>query len=83
MENAVKTQFIVEAHPDHIEAALHENLREKQKVEAEISQNKYKTSFTMTSMDQGGFSQESKICVKLFKVDDKNTAIEFQNLGGN
>jgi hypothetical protein len=29
MENAVKTQFIVEAHPDHIEAALHENLREK------------------------------------------------------
>jgi hypothetical protein len=37
MEHALKTQFYVEAHPDQIEDALHENIRDKEKVEAVIS----------------------------------------------
>lgn len=82
-EQAVKTLFVIDAHPDEIEEVLLTHIREQEKVEAIISDSKYKTIFKLNSMDQGGLSQETEICVKLFKVDDQNTAIEFQNMGGS
>jgi hypothetical protein len=75
--------FVIDAHPDEIEEVLLTHIREQEKVEAVISDTKYKTIFKLNSMDQGGLSQETEICVKLFKVDDQNTAIEFQNMGGS
>ena len=81
--NAVNTIFVCKAHPDHIEDVLLENLRDTEKVDPKISAEKYKMQFSLTSTDQGGINQISGICIKLHKVDDDHTAVEFQNLGGN
>jgi ribosomal protein L32E len=76
-DNAVNTIFVCRAHPDHIEDVLLENLRDVEKVDPKISSEKYKLSFTLTTTDQGGIIQNSGICIKLHKVDDEHTAVEF------
>ena len=81
--NAVNTMFMCKAHPDHIEDVLMEHLRDVEKVDPKVSSSKYKISFSLKTTDQGGIVQNSSICIKLHKVDEEYTSIEFQNLGGN
>ena len=69
--------FICKAHPDHIEDVLLENLRDEEKVEPKISSEKYKVSFSLMTTDQGGLEQNTPILIKLHKVDDEHTAVEF------
>lgn len=76
-DSAVHTMFICKAHPDHIEDVLHENLRDTEKVDPKISSDKYKVQFTLKTTDQGGIEQHSPILIKLHKVDDEHTAVEF------
>jgi len=82
-ESAVHTMFICKAHPDHIEDVLHEYLRDTEKVDPKMSTEKYKVQFTIKTTDQGAIEQFNPILIKLHKVDNEHTAVEFQNLGGN
>lgn len=77
------TQFFSTCNPDLIEKALDTYLRNQMNAEPASNKNAYKTKFTIKSMDQGGQEMETKMCVRIMKVDEKKLCVEFQKISGN
>lgn len=74
----MKTQFFSTYHPDAIEHALCQYLRNQQKIEPKVNENKYKVKFQLVTQDQGEVAQQvTDICVRILKVNDDMSCVEF------
>lgn len=77
------TEFFSTCNPDLIEEALIEYLRNKLNIEPQVNGTKYKMKFTIETTGQDNLVSKTDMCVRMLKVDDEKTAIEFTKLNGN
>lgn len=80
---AQNTEIFSTCNPDDIEAALIEYLRNKEKIEPTINKDKYKIKFSLTTKGQDENVQTTTMVVRILKVDDKTSCVEFTKSDGN
>ena len=80
---AQNTEFFSTCNPDLIEEALVEYLRTKLNIEPSVNDKKYKVKFTIETTGQDNLVSKTDMCVRMLKVDDAKTCVEFTKLNGN